>query len=79
MKRKVLPSGSMRSFTQRFVSILKVMKAAEGSITEEQRESDFSDDFDGESEESENSDEDEDLYEGEDKDGSEDMVMSMVM
>lgn len=50
-----------------------------GVQPEEQENADFSDDFDGESEETESLDEDEDLDENEDQDESEDMGMSMSM
>lgn len=50
-----------------------------GEQHEEQESTDFSDDFDGESEESENPDEGEDLDENEDQDESEEMGMSMGM
>ena len=50
-----------------------------GKQLAEQENPDFSDDFDSESEESENPDEDEDLDESEDQDESEDMGMSMGM
>lgn len=50
-----------------------------GEQPEEQESTDFLDDFDGESEESENPDEDEDLDESEDQGESEDMGMSMGM
>lgn len=50
-----------------------------GEQPEERENADFSDGFDGESEDSENPDEDEDLEESEDQDESEDMGMSMGM
>lgn len=49
------------------------------SVSEEQESTDFSDDFDGESEEYENPDEYEDLDESEDQDESEEMGMSLGM
>ena len=50
-----------------------------GGQHEKRESADISDDFDSESEESENPDEDEDLDESEDQDESEDMGMSMGM
>ena len=50
-----------------------------GEQSEEQESADFSDDFDGESEEYANPDEDEDLDESEDQDKSKEMGMSMGM
>ena len=61
------------------VSDCKSVSEEVGEQPEEQQSTDFSDDFDGESEEYENLDEDEDLDESEDQDASEEMGMSLGM
>ncbi len=58
---------------------LREVSAEVGEHPEKQESNDFSDDFDGESEETESPDEDEDLDESEDQDEFEDMGMSMSM
>lgn len=57
---------------------MRVFPRKSGNKSKKQESTDFSGDFDGESEESENLDEDEDLDENEDYIESEDMGMSMI-